>query len=74
MAIARAIAFVYKNVSIPAPPVPPGPDRFEIEITDPFELQEAVTGGIVASLHLQLVRAENRRTPPSGRQTPVPTV
>ena len=37
-------------------------DRFESELTDPFALQEAVTGRIAASLHLQLVRAENRRT------------
>jgi adenylate cyclase len=49
-------------VPTPAPRVPSGPDRFESELTDPFELQEAVTGGIAASLHLQLVRAENRRT------------
>jgi adenylate cyclase len=37
-------------------------DRFETELTDPFALQEAVTGRIAASLHLQLVRAENRRS------------
>jgi hypothetical protein len=74
MAIAGAIAFVYKNVSILGPPVPPGPDRFEKRGHRPYELQDAVTGGIVASFHLQLVRAENRRTPPSGRQTPVPRV
>jgi adenylate cyclase len=37
-------------------------ERFKSELTDPFELQEAVTGRIATSLHLQLVRAENRRT------------
>jgi adenylate cyclase len=37
-------------------------DRFETELTDPFALQEAVTGRIAASLHLQLLRAENRRS------------
>jgi len=37
-------------------------DRFESELSDPFELQEAVTGRIASSLHLQLVRAENLRT------------
>jgi adenylate cyclase len=37
-------------------------DRFESEFADPFALQEAVTGRIAASLHLQLVRAEHRRT------------
>jgi tetratricopeptide (TPR) repeat protein len=31
-------------------------------LTDAFALQGAVTGRIAASLHLQLVRAENRRT------------
>lgn len=36
-------------------------DRFETELTDPFALQEAVTGRIADSLHLQLVRAENIR-------------
>jgi adenylate cyclase len=37
-------------------------ERFQTELTDPFELQEAVTGRIAASLNLQLVRAEHRRT------------
>ena len=37
-------------------------ERFQSELTDPFELQQAVTGRIAASLHLQLVRAENRRS------------
>ena len=37
-------------------------ERFQSELTDPFELQEAVTGRIAASLHLQLVRAEHRRS------------
>ena len=37
-------------------------ERFESELNDPFELQEAVTGRIASSLHLQLVRAEHRRT------------
>jgi TolB-like protein/Flp pilus assembly protein TadD len=37
-------------------------ERFQSELTDPFELQEAITGRIAASLHLQLVRAESRRT------------
>ena len=34
----------------------------QAELTDPFELQEAVTDRIAASLHLQLIRAENRRS------------
>jgi class 3 adenylate cyclase/TolB-like protein/Tfp pilus assembly protein PilF len=37
-------------------------ERFQSELTDPFELQEAVTGRIAASLHLQLLRAEHRRS------------
>ena len=37
-------------------------DRFESEFADPFALQEAVTGRIAASLHLQLIRAEDHRT------------
>jgi adenylate cyclase len=37
-------------------------ERFHSELTDPFELQEAVTGRIAASLHLQLVRVESLRT------------
>jgi adenylate cyclase len=37
-------------------------ERFQAELTDPFELQEAVTDRIAASLHLQLIRAENRRS------------
>jgi class 3 adenylate cyclase/TolB-like protein len=37
-------------------------ERFQSELTDPFELQEAVTGRIAASLHLQLVRVESRRS------------
>jgi adenylate cyclase len=50
------------NVPIPAPPVAPGRIGLKSEFTDPFELQEAVTSGIAASLHLQLVRAKHRRT------------
>ena len=37
-------------------------ERFQSELTDPFELQEAVTGRIAASLHLQLLRAEHLRS------------
>jgi adenylate cyclase len=37
-------------------------DRFESELNDPFQLQEAVTGRIASSLHLQLVRVESHRT------------
>jgi TolB-like protein/Flp pilus assembly protein TadD len=37
-------------------------ERFQSELTDPFELQEAVTGRIAASLHLQLVRVESLRS------------
>jgi TolB-like protein/Flp pilus assembly protein TadD len=37
-------------------------ERFQSELTDPFELQEAVTGRIAASLHLQLLRAEHHRS------------
>jgi adenylate cyclase len=36
-------------------------DRFENEVSDLFELQEAITGRIAASLDIQLVRAESRR-------------
>jgi TolB-like protein/Tfp pilus assembly protein PilF len=36
-------------------------DRFDNELTDLLELQEAVTGRIAASLNIQLIRAENRR-------------
>ena len=37
-------------------------ERFHSELTDPFELQEAVTGRIAASLHVQLIRVESLRT------------
>jgi adenylate cyclase len=36
-------------------------DRFENEIVDLFELQQAVTGRIASSLDIQLVKAEGRR-------------
>jgi adenylate cyclase len=36
-------------------------DRFDNPLTDLFELQDAVTGRIASSLHIQLVKAENRR-------------
>ncbi len=36
-------------------------DRFDSEFTNLFELQEAVTGRIASSLHIQLIKAENRR-------------
>ena len=36
-------------------------DRFESDITDLFELQEAVTGRIAASLDIQLTKAEGER-------------
>jgi adenylate cyclase len=37
-------------------------ERFHSDIAEPFELQEAITGRIAASLHLELVRVENRRS------------
>jgi TolB-like protein/Flp pilus assembly protein TadD len=37
-------------------------DRFDNELTDLSELQDAVTGRIASSLHIQLVKAENRRS------------
>lgn len=36
-------------------------DRFDNDITDLAELQDAVTGRIASSLHIQLIKAENRR-------------
>lgn len=36
-------------------------DRFENEIRDLFDLQQAITGRIASSLDIQLVKAENRR-------------
>jgi adenylate cyclase len=36
-------------------------DQFDSDVTDLFELQEAVTGRIASSLGLQLVKAESRR-------------
>ncbi len=36
-------------------------DQFDSDITDLFELQEAVTGRIASSLGIQLVKAESRR-------------
>jgi TolB-like protein/Tfp pilus assembly protein PilF len=36
-------------------------DRFENEVADLFELQEAITERIAASLDIQLIRAESRR-------------
>jgi adenylate cyclase len=36
-------------------------DRFDTDVTNLFELYNAVTGRIAASLHLQLIRAEYRR-------------
>jgi TolB-like protein len=37
-------------------------DRFDSQLTDLFELQDAVTGRIASSLHIQLVKAEYRRS------------
>ena len=37
-------------------------DRFDYDFTDLSELQDAVTGRIASSLHIQLVKAENRRS------------
>jgi adenylate cyclase len=37
-------------------------DRFDNQFTDLFELQDAVTGRIASSLHVQLVKAEYRRS------------
>ena len=36
-------------------------DRFETEFSDLSELQDAITGRIASSLHIQLVQAEYRR-------------
>jgi len=36
-------------------------DRFDNDITDLAELQDAVTGRIASSLNIQLIKAENRR-------------
>ena len=36
-------------------------DRFDNDLTDLVELQDAVTGRIASSLHIQLIKAENRR-------------
>src|SRR6516164_9206100 len=36
-------------------------DRFDNDLTELSELQDAVTGRIASSLHIQLVQAENRR-------------
>jgi TolB-like protein/Flp pilus assembly protein TadD len=36
-------------------------DQFDSDVTDLFELQEAVTGRIASSLGLQLIKAETRR-------------
>jgi adenylate cyclase len=36
-------------------------DQFDSDVTDLFELQEAVTGRIASSLGIQLVKAESRR-------------
>lgn len=36
-------------------------DRFDSELTSLPELQDAVTGRIASSLHIQLIQAENRR-------------
>jgi adenylate cyclase len=41
-------------------------DQFDSDVTDLFELQEAVTGRIAASLGIQLIKAESRRR---GRST-----
>ena len=41
-------------------------DQFDSDITDLFELQEAVAGRIATSLGLQLVKAESRRRDRSG--------
>jgi adenylate cyclase len=37
-------------------------DRFDNELIDLAELQDAVTGRIASSLHIQLLKAENRRS------------
>jgi adenylate cyclase len=36
-------------------------DRFDYDFTGLSELQDAVTGRIASSLHVQLAKAENRR-------------
>jgi adenylate cyclase len=36
-------------------------DRFDNDLTELSELQDAITGRIASSLHIQLVQAENRR-------------
>jgi adenylate cyclase len=46
-------------------------DQFDSDITDLFELQEAVTGRIASSLGLQLVKAESRRRDRSKDSTAI---
>jgi adenylate cyclase len=36
-------------------------DRFETEIVDLSDLQDAITGRVASSLHIELIKAENRR-------------
>jgi adenylate cyclase len=36
-------------------------DRFETEIADLSDLQDAITGRVASSLHIELIKAENRR-------------
>jgi len=36
-------------------------DRFDIELCRPFRAQDAITGRIASSLHIQLLKAEHRR-------------
>lgn len=46
-------------------------DQFDSDVTDLFELQEAVTGRIASSLGLQLVKAESRRRDRSKDSTAI---
>jgi len=46
-------------------------DRFDNELTNIAELQDAITGRIASSLHIELIKAENRRA--IAQQTAIPT-
>jgi adenylate cyclase len=46
-------------------------DQFDSDVTDLFELQEAVTGRIASSLGLQLAKAESRRRDRSKNSTAI---
>ena len=49
-------------------------DRFDTELADLSELQDAITGRIASSLNIQLVQAENRRAIAERPQTLMPSI